>query len=62
VRATAFLIVALVAIAALVASEHSRPNAGVPLVNAAATQSASKLFVPCPLAPRNLPLTGERTA
>lgn len=64
-RALAFTLTLIVALIALWASEHSAPNADLPVVHASATkQPAYPLFTICPLDRRNRPiaLPNERTA
>lgn len=65
-RATVFLIIGLLALAALAASEHVRQNAGAPLVKAAvpmfAPTPAFKLYTFCPVGRRQIETLQERTA
>lgn len=59
-RATALMIIALLALIALAASEHAKPNAGAPLVKAAVPtfpeQRIWKLYTTCPVDQRNFPV------
>lgn len=57
-RAIALLIIALLAVIALAASEHSRLNSGLPLVRATwrpPSPEDSRLFANCPITPWALP-------
>jgi hypothetical protein len=68
-RAVAFALIFVFALAALWASEHSTPNAGLPVVKAAAVRNADRkmpawrLKTLCPVDQRNVPmLPDERSA
>lgn len=65
-RAAALLVIALLAVAALSASEHSKPNANLPIVKAAVPMfppaTAWRLYTTCPLDRRNVPIIQERSA
>lgn len=66
IRAAALLVVVAFAAAALSASEHSKQNANLPMVNAAASSSPSaptwRLYTTCPGDRRNVPIVQERSA
>lgn len=65
-RFGAILIVWLIALAALCASEQEQPNAGAPVVKSSAAQGdiakVNTLLAPCPLSPQNLPRIKEEQA
>jgi hypothetical protein len=65
-RANVLLIIALLALIAIAASEHSRPNSGLPLVNAAVPMfppsPTCRLYTTYPIDHRNVPILEERSA
>jgi hypothetical protein len=56
-RATVFLIIAMIALAAIAASEHARPNSGAPLVNADYQRCLT--ICPAPLIKQRIEITGR---